>query len=173
MEFKTSKPLGQILKAHGKQGELIISFTSEYPQDFHHMESIFIEIDGGVVPFFLTHVINKTPTTAIIKLEDIDTLDEAQRMSGLTWYLPADATGKAGNEASPDLSQLEGYTLIDQNDGPIGLVENYTDIPSNALLQVRYKQNLVDIPVNEQTLYYIDPEKQVIKIEIPEGLLEL
>ena len=172
MQFKTSKPLGTILKSHGKQGELIISANDDLPENFYQMESIFIEINQDVVPFFLKHVRKKTSSTVVIKLEDVDSLEEANELAGLTWYLPAGEPDVQLAEAK-DPGALTGFTLIDQNDKEIGVVEGFIDIPSNALLQVRYHTELVDIPVNEETIHDIDPEKRVIKIEIPDGLLEL
>lgn len=173
MPFKTSHPLGSVLKTHGRQGELIISCEQGFPENFKQMESLFIEINERVVPFFLDHVIEKTPTTAIIKLEDVDNLEEAGELTGLTWYLPAGEMEKEKPGAPLSLQQLEGYRVIDQQDQDIGVVEGYQDIPSNPLLEVRRGDDLVHIPVNEETLYYIDPERQVIKNEIPEGLLDL
>jgi 16S rRNA processing protein RimM len=173
MQFKTSQPLGRVLKTHGRQGELIISCEQGFPVNFKKMESLFIEINEQVVPFFLEHVIEKTPTTAIIKLEDVDNLEEAGGLTGLTWFLPVGAMEQEESGAPVSLRQLEGYRVIDQQDQEIGVVEGYQEIPSNPLLEVRRGDDLVHIPVNGETLYYIDQEKKVIKNEIPEGLLDL
>ena len=173
MEFKVSKPLGKVLKTHGKQGELIISSEEHFPEDFQNMESLFIEINEGVVPFFLERVLTKTHTTAVIKLEDVDTLEEARELTGHTWYLPALASGNEPSVELPDLEQLIGYRVMDQHDHEIGIIEGYKDIPSNTLLEVRHQENLTDIPLNEETVHFIDPEKKTLKIEVPEGLLDL
>ena len=173
MEFKVSKPLGKILKTHGKQGELIISCQENFPEDFQNMGSLFIEINEGVVPFFLERVLTKTLTTAIIKLEDVDTLEEARELTGLRWHLPAETTRHEPSLQLPELEQLTGFTLIDQHGQEIGVIEGYKDIPSNTLLEVRHQGNINDIPLNEETVHYLDPEKKIIKIEIPEGLLDL
>lgn len=173
MEFKTSGPLGKVLKTHGKQGELIISSEQNFPENFQHMESLFIEINEQVVPFFLERVISKTLTTAIIKLEDIDTLEEARELTELNWHLPGEFLHKESSTVMPDLEKLTGFTLIDQHDQEIGVIEGYQDIPSNALLKIRHHANLVDVPVNQETVHYIDPQKKILKIEIPEGLLDI
>jgi len=173
MEFKVSKPLGKVLKTHGKQGELIISFEEHFPEDFQNVESLFIEINEQVVPFFLNRVITKTPATAVIKLEDLDTIEEARELTGLTWYLPAASTRHEPSPQMPELEELTGFTLIDQHEQVIGVIEGYKDIPSNTLVEVRHGENLTDIPLNEETLYYIDPEKKILKTEVAEGLLDL
>ena len=172
MQFNTSRPLGKILKSHGKQGELIVRSDQDLPENFHQMESIFIEINQDVVPFFLEQVLLKTSSTAVVKLEDIDTLEEAHQLTGLTWYLPAEKPGEAHHQAS-DPGALQGYTLIDQDNREIGVIEDFTDIASNPLLQVRHQGHLIDIPLNEETIHFIDPERKIIKNEVPEGLLDL
>jgi len=173
MEFKVSKPLGKVLKTHGKQGELIISSEDNFPEDFQKMESLFIEINEGVVPFFLERIITKTLTTAIIKLEDVDNLEQARHLTGLTWYLPAESMPQEPSASLPDLEQLAGFTLVDQNDQEIGIIEGYKDIPSNTLLEVSYHDKITDIPLNQETIHYLDVENKILKIEIPEGLLDL
>jgi len=169
MRFKTTQPLGKILKSHGKVGELIISSYQELPERFYRMESIFIAIHEEGVPFFLQHIRKKTPTTAIVKLEDVDTLEEANGLTGLEWYMP----GEEPDSKMPGTDDLTGFILVDQNDEEIGAVEDFTDIPNNTLLQVKYSGRLVDIPFNRETIHYIDPENKIIKNDIPEGLLDL
>jgi 16S rRNA processing protein RimM len=173
MKLKTTGPLGRILKSHGKQGELIISSHQDLPQDIDKMESLFIEIHEKVVPFFIDGFIRKTSTTAILKLEDVDTLEEANQLTGLNWHLPTGRAEKESAATATDLNQLTGYTLVDQNDQQIGVVDSVNDATSNTLLEVRYQGNLVDIPIHEETIYYIDSAKRIIKLEIAEGLLDI
>jgi 16S rRNA processing protein RimM len=173
MKFQTTGPLGHILKSHGKHGELIISSEQQLPENMNKMESLFIEIQEKVVPFFIDGFIRKTPTTAILKLEDIDTLEEANGLIGLNWHLPSGQAGEQPGETTHDLNQLTGFTLLDQNDREIGPVEDVDDTTSNILLEVNYQGRLLDIPVHEETIYYINPEKRMIKLEIPEGLLDI
>lgn len=173
MKFKTTGPLGQILKSHGKKGELIIRSDQDLPENIDKMESLFIEIHEKVVPFFIDGFIRKTSTTAILKLEDVDTLEEANQLTGLNWHLPSGQADKESTGISRDLNQLTGFTLVDQNDQEIGIVEGVNDTTSNILLEVNYHGSLVDIPVHQETIYFIDPQKHIIKLEIPEGLLDI
>ena len=173
MNFQTTGPLGRILKSHGKQGELMISSYQDLPQEIDQMESLFIEIHEKVVPFFIETFRRKTSTTAIIKLEDVDTLEEANELTGLDWHLPTGRAEKASASNTTDLNQLTDYTLVDQNDREIGVVESLNDTTSNTLLEVRYQGTLVDIPIHEDTIYYIDADKRIIKLDIPEGLLDI
>jgi len=173
MKFNTTDKLGEVLKSHGKEGEIIISSNQGLPENFLKMESIFIEINGGLVPFFIEHALLKSPQTAILKLEDIDSIEEANELTGFAWYLPKKEWEKLKQSEAGTYKTLEGFTLIDQNDQQVGIIEGILEISSNTLLQVRYGESLVEVPVNEETIYGIDEENQTIKNHIPEGLLEL
>ena len=173
MKFNTTDKLGEVLKSHGKEGEVIISSDQGLSEDFIKMESIFIEINGGLVPFFIEHALLKSSQTAILKLEDIDSIEEANELTGCSWYLPQKEWEKLKQSQDEPFKTLEGYTLLDQNDNEIGMIEGILEIPSNTLLQVRYENNLIEIPVNEETIYGIDEANQIVKNHIPDGLLEI
>src|SRR6056297_1380694 len=91
MELKTSDQLGKVLKSHGKNGEVIINSDLELPENFTKVESIFLEIEGGLVPFFVEHIWLKSSQTAILKLEDIDSVEQANELTECDWYLPLDS----------------------------------------------------------------------------------
>jgi 16S rRNA processing protein RimM len=76
-------------------------------------------------------------------------------------------------EEAADYNFLKQFLVLDQNNQEIGHVTDVLDIPSNTLLQVNYKDHIVEIPINEETLLSIDEDKEVLKITIPEGLLDL
>ncbi|MGM0531153.1 MAG: ribosome maturation factor RimM [Bacteroidota bacterium] len=173
MKFSTTDKLGEVLKSHGKEGEVIISSDQGLSEDFLKMESIFIEINGGLVPFFIEHARLKSSQTAILKLEDIDSIEAANEVTGCNWYLHQKDWEKLKQSQAGSYVTVVGFTLIDQNDDEIGTVEGILEIPSNTLLQVRHGNNLVEVPVNEETLYKIDEESQTVKNHIPEGLLEI
>jgi len=63
--------------------------------------------------------------------------------------------------------------VVDHQEQEIGLVKRIIDFPSNTLLQVKYKNELIEIPLNEDMLYYLDNENKIIKLHLPDGLLNL
>ncbi|MFP4620149.1 MAG: ribosome maturation factor RimM [Bacteroidales bacterium] len=173
MKFNATGKLGEVLKSHGKEGEIIISSEQGLSENFLKMESIFIEINGGLVPFFIAYARLKSSQTAILKLEDIDNIEAANELSGCSWHLPEKEWKNLKKSDAGTYKMLKGFSLTDQHDNKIGTIEGILEIPSNTLFQVRYGENLVEVPVNEDTLYHIDEESQTVKNHIPEGLLEL
>ncbi|MFO8235452.1 MAG: ribosome maturation factor RimM [Bacteroidales bacterium] len=174
MELEDTRKTGRILKTHGREGELLVHTDFDLPDTFTKVESIFIMIDGQVVPFFIESAIIKSSKTAAVKLEDIDTLEEAYELTGNEWHLEK-KTFTSLFEASPkNADWLTGYTVIDQEGNIIGEIVNIENIPSNTLLMVKTQDNdFHRIPFNEEKLFYVDENKKIIKINIPEGLLDL
>ena len=173
MLFNRCIKAGKILKKHGKDGELIIEADIKLPDNFIKEESIFIEIDGLLVPFFMEHIFLKSAYTAVIKFEDINTIEEAEELTDLNWYADKERWARLTGEDSSAYETLIGYMLINQNDQKIGEIQDIISIPSNTLLEVAYQGKNIQVPVNEETLFYIDSDYKIIKNTIPEGLLDL
>ena len=72
-----------------------------------------------------------------------------------------------------DKIKFLGYTIKDQNDSSIGQVEDFIDIKNNSLIKTNINGNEVLIPYNEEILLDLNETKQIIKLHIPEGLIEL
>jgi 16S rRNA processing protein RimM len=173
MNIKKAKKTGKVLKAHGKKGEIFISSEYNLPDNFQKLESIFIAIDELLVPFFMEEINLKSSKTAAIKLEDIDTVEEATELAELDWYLSEKDFYWLFDQPADNANELIGYQLIDQHEAWIGEITGIQEIPSNTLLIVKSNTQEYDIPFNEETLLGIDNKKKIIQVEIPEGLLNL
>jgi len=173
MNLDQCKKVGNVLKTHGKEGELIISSEIDLPDNFIKEESIFIKADGLLVPFFIENAFLKSSSTAVVKLEDIDTIIDAEELTSLDWHLTAEQWNRLFIGEKNNYDFLKTFLLIDQNDQEIGIITDILEIPSNTLLQVNYQDRSIDVPINKETLFYINEETKIVKIYIPEGLLDL
>lgn len=167
------KKVGKVLKTHGREGELIISSDLKLPDKFVKEESIFIQADGLLVPFFIERAFLKTSYTAVIKLEDINSIEDADELTSSDWYVTKKQWERLFEEEISDYSFLDQFMVYDQNDERIGQVTGILEIPSNTLLEVNYKDRTIEVPINDETLLHVDADKEIIKITIPEGLLDL
>ena len=46
--------LGYVAKAYSYKGEVILILDSDNPKHYHKMESVFVEINNTLVPFFIS-----------------------------------------------------------------------------------------------------------------------
>src|SRR6056297_1641378 len=173
MNLDQCKKVGKVLKTHGKEGELIISSEIDLPDNFVKEESIFIKADGLLVPFFIENAFLKSSSTAVVKLEDVDSIKDAEELTSLDWHLTEEQWNRLFIEEKSNYDFLKTFLLIDQNDQETGIITDILEIPSNTLLQVNHQNRSVEIPINEETLFYIDEENKIVKNFITEGLLDL
>ncbi|MBP5210997.1 MAG: hypothetical protein J6Z27_04080 [Bacteroidales bacterium] len=149
----------RILKSYGAKGGLLVSAAS-LSEDFNKKEPVFIEFDGLPVPFFIEEIKSHGSTKLFIKLEDIDTLEDAEALVGKDILLE--------EEYSSSQDSIIGYTLIDASTGKtVGTVTGFEDIPGNPCIEV--EKSL--FPCHEDLIRKIDRKKRVIFLTIPEGLL--
>lgn len=163
---------GTFIKVNGVKGEFVLKSNYLLSEEFDSIPSIFIEIDGILVPFYITNFIIRSNYSAIIKLEDIDNIPAAKEFVDNNLYILKENLPHI--DESFELSSYVGYTIIDNtNEMIVGEITETFNIPNNPLVQVRYKNNDVLIPSNNKTIISIDYENKIIKIDIADGLLEI
>ena len=72
MQLNDCYKIGYILKPHGLKGEVTIALTPEGPDEIGSVETIFVEQDSRLVPFFIESS-SQNGDKAFIKFEDVHT----------------------------------------------------------------------------------------------------
>lgn len=162
--------LGKISKARGLKGEVQIYLEIENPQDYKTMESVFIEINKKLVPFFIEKsIIQKN--IAYLYLEGVDHVDVAQKLIGNTVFYPIAKKPENTNDDTPNL--LKGYFVKDKTIGDIGTITEIQIFPSQYVASVIYQGKEVLFPLNDSFILKLDSKKQEILVDLPEGLLDI
>jgi len=165
------REFGIVLKPHGVKGELLVKTNFLLPEPFEITDSIFLEIEGLLVPFFVEEYSVASTESLIIKLADINDKNKALRFIGCNVFIESDGKDKAKNFSG--ITEIIGYTIEDQDGKKLGIVSGIEDIPGNLLLNVTYKKKEILIPFHEQLLIKIDKRKKVISMIINPGLIDL
>ncbi len=173
MDKKNFYLLGEIRKVHGYRGELVLRINE--PSGISRMEPgepVLLDIDGGLVPFFLTSVEERDPRAVVIALDDVDSEEKARRLTGIPVYLPGNPPG--GNERNgPDLSSLEGYEVFTPHGQSLGMVEEAEELPMHWVLRLRSPEGEKLIPLHEDLIVEIDPGRKRMVMDLPDGLTEI
>jgi len=164
-------PIGQIIKPHGINGEMTLSFTSDV-FDTQDAPYFVIEIQGIFVPFFIDEYRFKSNETALIKLQDIDSDEKARQFAGQPVYLPKTYLDKV-EDSEIELDYFVGFTLIDTTSGEIGIISEVDQTTENTLFVIPTKNDELLIPVGDDYIKEIDHDNKRITVELPEGLLDL
>jgi 16S rRNA processing protein RimM len=172
MLFKNCRIAGRILKAHGTRGDLVLRFDNIDTEKIEPGESLFVEINGTLIPFYILEI---TPrgNTAVIKLEFVDDQAEAQKYTGRNIYLRNDLYKKIN---IPDLynpNKFIGYSLSDSSSGLTGVISDYIENKANPLFLIKTPENQFLIPAHPEIIISIDSENKKIIANLPEGLTEL
>ncbi len=165
--------LGRVSKTFSYSGEVIIVIEYSDPDRFMKLESVFVEIHNKLVPFFIEQIsFDRNGPFARVKFEDINDEAAARILVKKDLYLPLSLRPQT-DDAEPTPEELTGYLVEDSNLGMLGNVVSFIDHISNPILEVDGEKGPILIPFHEELILEIDDKKQLILVEIPEGLIGL
>ena len=160
--------IGRLGKAHGVKGEVSFQFDDDI-FDRIDADYLVLMIDGILVPFFMDEYRFRNDSVCLVKFCDIDTQQQASELTGCDVYFPRSLT--AGADEQPSLASLVGFVIVSATDGKtIGRVAAIDDSTQNILFELEDGRL---IPANDDLIKDIDWSQQQMKIEIPQGLLDI
>jgi len=163
--------LGKIIKPIGNKGELSIFLDVDQPEEYTHLESVFVEINGKPIPFFIDSFYMKQKKTATVSFTDVDA-EFAEMIKGSAIYLPVNELPKLkGNKFY--YHEIQKFNVIDKNHGLLGEVSKVLEYPGNPVLEVSCRGKFILIPINDKFIIRVDRKKKQILVEAPEGLVEI
>jgi 16S rRNA processing protein RimM len=163
--------IGEFVKTHGLNGDLVISVENDFPEQYEE-ESIFVDIDGGLVPFFIGEdgLRSRNHTSYIIKLDDIDSSEAAERFIEASVYVSKEFFTE---EDAMSLNMLKGFLIIDETKGELAKIDSIDDYSGNIVFTILINSIEVMIPLVEEQVLGIDYDNQTITLQLPEGLIDL
>lgn len=164
-------PIGQINKPHGIQGEMSFGFTTDV-FELEELPFFIFELDGIFVPFVVSEFRLKTSSTGILRLDGLNSEEDARTFSGLQIFILKEQLDLLP-EVEPGLDYLVGFQLKDIEKGMIGVISEIDHTTENALFVIQQEDDELLIPVGEEYIRKIDQDNKIIEVELPEGLLDL
>lgn len=160
--------IAMVLKSNGTDGELVFGFRGYGPEDINREEPVFLYFDGLPVPYFISSFSPKSAVKAFVRLHGINSGLDADEVIGKGVFvenLDADAD-------EDDMSDIIGWTLMDEKGIAIGEISGYEDIPGNPCLDITTRRGEeIMIPLHEDLIISTDPESSILMMKLPEGLL--
>ena len=164
--------IGRITKAHGLAGEVVFTFTDDV-FDRVDCDYLICDIDGILVPFFIEEYRFRSNGSALMKFEDIDTVEQTAQIVGSDVFFPKELMPPP-EEGDLSLNSFVGFHVFDKEMGDIGIVRDYDDQTENWLLKVENEQGRqLLLPFHDDFITHIDFENGLVEMQLPEGLLEL
>jgi 16S rRNA processing protein RimM len=164
---------GRISKTHGLGGNLVAKLEADDIEQYEELESVFLEIQGKLVPFFISYIKLSGKNSAILKLDYIDNIDAAKELQGMAIYLPLSSLPEL-TEDEFYFHEIIGYQVVDEQAGLIGKIEDIIEYPKNQLFKIISAAGAeILVPIADEFIVGIDKEKEILSISAPEGLLDL
>ena len=158
-------PVGKIGKTHGVKGELTIEFSADF--DFEACDYFVLEMDAIFVPFFIASARFKNDTTALVMFDGVTDEPSAREFYGKIVYVKKELLQTQDDDSQ--LNSFVGFTMITADGKSVGVIESVDETTANVLFEVG--EHL--IPVAALQILSIDESKKLLKVELPEGLLEI
>lgn len=165
--------IGSFLKPHGLKGEIAIESTFDI--DFREVPYVVAEVDGIPVPFFIDGYREKGATAYLLKIEGIDTAEDAAMLKGDV-FIARDFRQSIANLDDDDFtySELLGMSVINADGQTLGTLAFIDDTTANVLAYVKKPDNEeIIFPLANEFIEYIDVENRQISVNISPSLLSL
>ena len=164
--------LGKIAKKFSFKGEVLIYLDTDEPEIYENMESVFVEFNKNLVPFFIENSSLHKNDFLRVKFEDVDDEAEADSILNCDVYLPISMLPKLeGNKFY--FHEVIGFEIEDQRLGIFGKIVSINDTSAQPLFEVINGNVEILVPMIDQFLVKIDRENKKVIMDLPEGLVEM
>lgn len=164
--------LGKIAKKFSFKGEVLVYLDTDEPEMYTELESMFVDINGHLVPFFIEKSSLHKEKFLRTQFEDVTSEDTADDIVGKDVYLPLSFLPQLeGNKFY--YHEVEGFTAIDQRLGNFGTISRITDNDVQALFEIEKGEAIILVPVIDEFIIEVNRENQSILFNTPEGLIDL
>jgi len=164
--------LGKIVKKYSFKGELLVKLDTDDPIIYTKMESVFIDKNKNLIPFFIERSSLHKSTLLRVKFEDIDSEEDADKLLKSELYLPLEFLPQlTGNKFY--YHEIFGFEAEDLSFGLIGIIKGVNDSTNQAILEIDRNVSEILIPLIDDFIKSVDREQKKIILEVPEGLIDI
>lgn len=164
------KEIGHFSRLHGYSGKLVISFINETPSILRKKITIWLNISGIMTPYKIQEIQQLNKNKLVLTLLNVNK-DKAEELKNKSVFInPKDVDL---TEEKFDKNNITGYDLFSNEEENLGKVSAVIKIKNNNLIQIYINETEVLLPFSEKTILVLDHSKKQIKLDIPDGLIEL
>jgi len=163
--------IGKFVAVHGLTGELVLKHDLGKKTSLKGLQHIFIEDrKNSFLPWFIESTKIKNEEEIYLKLEGINTREQAQKMARKEIWVTQDDVKKFAAKSSAinllDYEIIEGKKIL-------GKILEVIEQPHQMLCRIEINEKEVLIPLNENTIVRVDHKKKQVIVNLPEGLLKI
>jgi 16S rRNA processing protein RimM len=172
MQKKDCFLFGTVFKLHGYKGDVNIYNDDDIPFDFSKLDYFLIEQKNELIPYFIDRARPTKKNVILVNFEDVNSEKEALKILKRKVYLPKEWLPETDENEITE-KKLIGYTVLDINFGKLGKITYINSQTSQQLIYVEKDGVEFCFPMHEQFVKGIDSKEGIMKVEMPEELLDL
>ncbi len=160
-------------RPHGVGGEVVVRTAGGFGTDDVSYEFLFLELGGGLVPFYVEELRIRNAEEALVKFEGVDSQADARRIAEAAVYVDRSWLGDADGDVTVEM--LVGFEASERSHGLIGTIAAIDDsVAGNPLFVIeRPDGGEVLVPMNDDLVDTVDAQERRVVFCLPEGLLQL
>lgn len=171
MEYDNKILFGRIVKVHGYNGTVTVRSEKELSEDIPRLESVFIEIDGKPVPFFVSGMEISGPENVKMRFRYYESVEKISEFNGCRIFYTTAGSDKSQPD---DFEGLIGCKVILKDRRLIGTITGILNNPMQDLLKITSPSDKeILVPLHEDLIISFNRVKKIVIAELPEGLTEL
>lgn len=164
--------LGKIAKKFSFKGEVLVYLDTDEPDLYENLESVFVEKNKDLVPFFIERSAIHKNVFLRVKFEDIDSEEDADYIMGSAVYLPLTMLPKLEGEKFY-YHEIVGFETIDERLGFIGIMQGINDRNAQPLFEILNGETEILVPMVDNFIVKVDKVNKQIILNTPPGLVDL
>ncbi len=175
LNYESAIRIGEILKPHANKGQLSSKIFVDI--DLMNVESIFVEINKYLVPFFIDYSkSNFDIYPQILKLQNINSIEEAKKISNLELFLPQNFSSEIENNINDFGNFVISFGIKNKDtDKFIGHIISFNEDSKNPILEIETDAQSTSIllPLNSIKGIELDILGKELKCSFPAELAQI
>lgn len=162
--------LGKLIKPHALKGEVSIFLDVDNPNYYKKLKSIFLDINGRLKEFNVERLhLHKKKN--VIKLKGVDSIEQAEEILKTDVYLPLSALPKLGKNQFY-YHDIIGFEVYNEEE-ILGEIIAIYETAGQDLFGIDVDGKEVLVPITDDFILEINLDDRFIRLELPDGLLDL
>lgn len=163
--------LGKITRRHGLQGNVFLKLDTDRPEMYNRLDSILLEINGLLVPFFVAKQQWSKGDTLIISFKNATEALVDQSL-GKDVYMPLSTLPPlTGNKFY--YHEVVGFEIREVDGKSCGTVVSVNDQTAQHYFILDLAGKEVIIPIIRDWILEVNRDGKFIKMALPEGLMDV
>jgi 16S rRNA processing protein RimM len=163
--------IGKFVGTFGIKGDLVLKHNLGKKTSLKGLKTIFIEErKESFIPWFIENTKIKNEEETYLKLESINTREQAIKLTQKEVWIPEADFKKFSAKTSP--INLLGYNIV-EGEQVLGKILEVIEQPHQILCRIEFNTKEAYIPLHGETIKKIDKKNQQVIVSLPPGLLEI